>query len=135
MIRMDLTQVIINDASDAQIIVLREREGHRRFPILIGTTEAAAIDRGLHEKRTLRPMTHDLVNNVLNGLDVELERVVINDMRDKTFYAKLVIVADGSVIEVDSRPSDAIAVAALRDTPIYCEEKVLDEVCRDDDFD
>ena len=135
MIRMDLTQVVISRTSDAQVIVLKERDGHRSFPILIGTVEAAAIDRGLQEQRTPRPMTHDLVNNILDALGVELERVVINDMRDKTYYAKLVLKADGRTLEVDSRPSDAIAVACLRNTPIYAEEKVLQAVCKGDDFD
>jgi len=135
MIRMDLVQVIINEASDAQIIVLKEREGHRSFPILIGTVEAAAIDRGLHDQRTPRPMTHDLVNNVLNALGVDIERVVISDLRDKTFYAKLILVRDGETVEVDSRPSDAIAVATLRDAPLYAEERVVDAVCKGDDFD
>jgi len=135
MTRMDLAQVIINEASDAQIIVLKERDGHRSFPILIGSAEAGAIDRGLRDQRTPRPMTHDLVNNVLNALGVELERVVVNDMRNKTFYARLILVRDGEAIEVDSRPSDAIAVATLRDAPIYAEERVLQAVCKSDDFD
>ena len=77
-------------------------------------------------------MTHDLLNNLINDLDLTLERVVVNDLREKTFYAKLVILRDGEQMEVDSRPSDAIALATLRGTPIYVEEQVLSEVTRND---
>ena len=135
MVRMDLAQVIINEASDAQMIVLREREGSRAFSILIGTSEAAAIDRGLNERRLPRPMTHDLIDNVLTTLGVALERIVVNDLRDKTFFARLILQRDGETLEVDSRPSDAIALAVARNTPIYVEEKVLDAVCRSDGLD
>lgn len=128
MVRMELSQVIINEASEAQIIVLKEQDGPRSFPILIGTIEAAAIDRGVHERRTPRPMTHDLLNNLINDLDVHLERVVINDLRQKTFYARLVILRDGERIEVDSRPSDAIALAVRVGAPIFVEEEVFDMV-------
>ena len=132
MIRMELSQVIINEASDAQVIVLKERDGGRSFPIMIGPVEAAAINRGIHERPTLRPMTHDLLNNLINDLRLNLDRVVVSDLRDKTFYAKLVILRDGERVEVDSRPSDAIALATLRGTPIYVEEKVLSEVAREE---
>ena len=134
MVRMDLSQIVINDTSSEQVIVLKERDGHRSFSILIGIPEAMAIDRAINERRTLRPLTHDLLNSVLENLNVELERVVISDLRDKTFYGKLMLVRDGETIEVDSRPSDAIALAALRDTPLYVEERVLRQVCKADDL-
>ena len=134
MIRMELSRVIINETSEAQVIVLKEKEGLRSFPILIGIMEAAAIDRAVHERPLLRPLTHDLLNNILQNLDVDLDRVIINDLRGGTFYARLMLKRNGKEIEVDSRPSDAIALAAMRDTPIFVEEKVLDQVCKSDDF-
>ena len=134
MVRMDLSQIVINETSPEQMIVLKERDGRRSFSILIGISEAMAIDRAINERRAPRPLTHDLLNSVLQNLNVELERVVISDLRDKTFYGKLVLVRNGETIEIDSRPSDAIAIAALRDTPLYVEEKVLRQVCKADDL-
>jgi uncharacterized protein len=134
MVRMDLARVIINEGSQNQVIVLKEREGQRSFPILIGISEAAAIDRAINDRRTPRPMTHDLINNVLQNLGVELERIVVNDMREGTFFAKLVLERNGESVEVDSRPSDAIALAVVRNAPVYVEEKVLAQVCKADDF-
>jgi hypothetical protein len=131
---MDLSQIVINETSPEQMIVLKERDGRRSFSILIGISEAMAIDRAINERRAPRPLTHDLLNSVLQNLNVELERVVISDLRDKTFYGKLVLVRNGETIEIDSRPSDAIALAALRDTPLYVEEKVLRQVCKADDL-
>lgn len=129
MVRMDLARIIITETSDQQIIVLKERNGHRAFPIVIGIYEATAIDRGVREIVTERPLTHDLIRNILEALGVELLRVVINDLRDNTFYARLVLRRNGKEVEVDSRPSDAIALAVQKSTPIYVEEKVLDMVC------
>lgn len=134
MIRMELSRVVINETSEAQVIVLKEKEGPRSFPILIGIMEAAAIDRAVHERPLMRPLTHDLLNNILMQLDINLEKVIINDLRGGTFYARLMLSRNGEQIEIDSRPSDAIALAAMRDTPIYVEENVLEQVCKSDDF-
>jgi bifunctional DNase/RNase len=131
---MDLSRIIINETVAEQVIVLKEREGSRNFPIVIGIAEAMAIDRAINDRRALRPMTHDLIDSILRHLKWEVERVVVNDLRDKTFYAKLVLVKNGERVEVDSRPSDAIALAVLRDTPVYVEERVLRQVCKEDDL-
>lgn len=128
-VRVDLSRIIIQDTSDQQIIVLKERDGDRAFPIVIGDAEAAAIDRRLKKLQPARPMTHDLLANVLSMLDAVVERIVINALRDHTFFAKLVIRMGGNLIEVDSRPSDAIALGAATDTPIYVDEEVLRAVC------
>jgi len=132
MVRMVLSRIIINETVAEQVIVLKEREGNRNFPILIGISEAMAIDRAINDRRALRPMTHDLIDSILRHLKWEVERIVVNDLRDKTFYAKLVLVKNGERVEIDSRPSDAIAIAVLRDTPVYVEEKVLRQVCKED---
>lgn len=129
-VRMDLARIVIQDAHDQQIIFLRERGGEREFPIVIGDAEACAIDRRLKGYKRPRPMTHDLMADVIERLHGELEKIVINDLKDHTFFAKLVIRAQGEVIEVDSRPSDAIALGVASETPIFVSEHVLREVCR-----
>lgn len=130
MVEVDLTRIIINERSEQQVIVLKEKGGDRAFPILIGIYEATAIDRGVKEYRTPRPLTHDLICSMLRSLDVHLERIIVTDLRNQTFYAKLVLVQNGKCVEVDSRPSDAIAIAAQTGAPIFVEEKVLDEVVK-----
>lgn len=124
-VRVDLAKILICETQDQQLIVLRERNGQRALPIVIGLTEALAIDRRLKKVRLKRPMTHDLLANTLRALSAELERIVINDLKDQTFYAKLIIRHHGELIEVDSRPSDAIALGIGGEVPIYVEEHVL----------
>ena len=127
-IRVDLAQIVISETRDTQIIVLRERDGNRALPIVIGLTEALAIDRRIKGVQLQRPLTHDLLGNVIESLAAELEKIVINDLQDHTFYAKLVIRQQGELIEVDSRPSDAIALGVATEVPIYVEDHVLREV-------
>lgn len=128
-VRMDLARIVINDTSDQQIIILRERDGERQFPIVIGLTEAIAIDRRVKGIVTPRPLTHDLLANVISDLNGDLEKIVVHDLREHTFYAKLVIRRNGDLVEVDARPSDAIALGVGNETPIYVEEQVLQQVC------
>jgi len=128
-VEMELVQIIIQETTEQQIIVLRERDGNRSFPIVIGIAEALAIDRRLKGILPERPLTHDLLFNVINQLDGQLEQIVINDLRDHTFYARLIIRRDGRLIEIDSRPSDAIALGAVNNMPILVAEHVLKAVC------
>lgn len=127
-VRMDLAQIVISDTRDNQIIVLRERNGDRHLPIVIGLTEAYAIDRRIKGVEMMRPLTHDLLNNVIDSLEAELEKIVINDLQDHTFYAKLVIRHRAEIVEVDSRPSDAIALGVANEVPIFVEDHVLREI-------
>ena len=120
---------MITETSDHQIIVLKEKEGQRSFPIVIGLNEAWAIDRAVKGVTTPRPLTHDLITNVIEGLNAGVLKVVINDLRNNTFYAKIVLQKNGSTVEIDSRPSDAIALAMQRNTPIFVAKKVLEDVC------
>ena len=129
MIEMELSKILITETSDYQVIWLREKGGERTFPILIGIVEAAAIDRKVREIQVPRPLTHDLLTNVIIDLGAQLERVIVCSLKRSTFYAKLVIQHNGTTTEVDSRPSDAIAVAVRLDAPIFVEEDVLDHVC------
>jgi len=127
-VRMDLARIVISETSQEQIIVLRERDGSRQFPIVIGLTEAYAIDRRVKSITTARPLTHELLANVIHEMEGELDKIVIHDLREHTFYAKLVIRRDGRLFEVDARPSDAIALGVAGDTPIYVDEGVLRQV-------
>jgi len=135
LVRMDLARIIIREAADSQIIVLREREGDRTFSILIGLSEAVAIDRRVKGIESPRPLTHDLMANIIESMEGELEQIVINDLRDHTFFATLMIRRNGDLIPVDSRPSDAIALGVTNGTPIYVDEQVLRAVCMPDESD
>ncbi len=131
LVRMNLARIVIVDSDEDKMsmIVLREAEGERAFPILIGIHEAYAIDRRTKGILVQRPLTHDLIERLIEHLDCHLEQVVISELRDSTFYAKLVLRRDGRLIEVDSRPSDAIAIGAGTEAPIFVDESVLEEVC------
>ncbi len=131
LVRMTLARIVIVDSEEEKMsmIVLSEVDGERSFPILIGVHEAYAIDRRLKGIVVQRPLTHDLIEQLIGRLECELEHVVISELRDSTFYAKLVLRRNGDLIEVDSRPSDAIAIGAGGETPIFVDERVLQEVC------
>ena len=130
MVEVELARIVISETSDAQIVVLREKGNQRQFPIVIGIFEAAAIDRKLNDRPVLRPMTHDLLESVIRQLGVKLERIIVNDLRENTFYARIHLRKDagGEIIDVDSRPSDAIALAVRMDVPIYVEEQVFQKL-------
>lgn len=131
-VRMELSRILICEMHDLQIIELTEIGGSRKFPILIGLAEAEAIKRRFQGITIKRPLTHELLANIISAFDAELESITINDLSEHTFYAKLSIRrADGSTLEIDSRPSDAIALGIASEVPIYVEEFVLDEAQSD----
>ncbi len=127
-VRMELSKIIISENSDSQVIVLKEKYGDRSFPILIGIHEALAIDRRLKGIRFERPLTHQLLANVIRDMGGALEKIVIHDLRDHTFFAKLCVRRGQESIEIDSRPSDAIAVGIASEVPIFVADHVLAEV-------
>lgn len=129
-VRMELTRVIVSEINDQQAIYLTEKDGSRRFPILIGEFEAQIINRRLLEERPFRPLTHDLLRLVIEGLDGEPTEVVITEMKDHTYYAVLKIQRGDQELEIDCRPSDAIALSVHYEPPlpIYVSEDVLNEV-------
>jgi len=126
---MELQKIIISETQNEQIIVLKEVDGERHFPIMIGTSEADAINRRLNGFVMPRPMTHDLLASAIEKLGGKLERIEITNLANRTFFAKLVIEQDGQSIEIDSRPSDAIALGISNSVPIYVAAHVLDDVC------
>jgi bifunctional DNase/RNase len=128
---MQLARIVIVDSENekASMIVLREVDGDRAFPILIGINEAYAIDRRSKGQGLERPLTHDLLLGLIEGLGGKLERIVINELKEQTFYARLVIRLNGELREIDSRPSDALALGAGTSVPVFVDESVLNEVC------
>lgn len=125
LIEFELYQVIITEGSQTQVIVVREKGGDRFFPIYIGHNEAMAIDRKLNDIQVPRPLTHDLMHNMVEQLGGKLERIIVNDMRDDYYMALLDVRRDGETIQIDARPSDAIALAVRAKCQIFVEEQVL----------
>ena len=136
MIEMNLVGVRVELPTNQPIVLLREKEGERFLPIWIGAMEATAIAFALQGIVTARPMTHDLLKNLLEELGVSIDRIVITELRDGTFYAVIQMQQNGSSFEVSSRPSDAIALAVRVNVPVFANEEVLTEasiVIRDDE--
>jgi bifunctional DNase/RNase len=109
------------------IVLLKTADGNKFLPIWIGHPEAAAILMKLQGASTPRPMTHDLMADVIDQLDAEVTRITVTELRDNTFYASITVQQNGSEIEIDSRPSDAIAIAVRSDAPIFAAERVIEE--------
>lgn len=128
-VQMELRRIVISEVQDQQFIVLKEVDGERNFPIVIGLFEASSIERRVKGLSSPRPLTHDLIGNIVSQMGGEVQDVYINELRDHTYFARLRIRMDGELIEVDARPSDAIAVAVTLKVPIYVSEEVLSEVC------
>ena len=127
-VQMELKRIIISEVHEQQMIMLKEVDGERSFSIMIGIFEATSIDRRVKGTPSPRPLTHDLVASVIEHLGGELQDIFISELRDHTYFAKLRIRQDGELIEVDCRPSDAIALAVTAKVPIYVAEDVLGEV-------
>ena len=124
---MELIGVRIELPSNAPIVLLRETDGEGRLlPIFIGGAEAQAIALAMEEVDTPRPMTHDLFKNVLDDLGVRLERIVVTELRDRTFYAELELKGGNGARRISSRPSDAVALAVRTGAPIFADESVLE---------
>ena len=109
------------------IVLLKTSDGNKFLPIWIGHPEAAAILMKLQGASTPRPMTHDLLADMLEQLDAEVTRITVTELRDNTFYASITVQQNGAEIEIDSRPSDAIAIAVRSDAPIFAAERVIEE--------
>jgi bifunctional DNase/RNase len=125
---MELRRIIISEIHEQQVIKLKEVDGERAFPIVIGIFEATSIDRRVKGIPNPRPLTHDLVTNVVESLGGEIQDLYISELRENTYFAKLRVRKEGELIEIDCRPSDAIALAVTAKVPIYGAEDVLGEV-------
>jgi bifunctional DNase/RNase len=125
-VEMKIKGLMIDPVSNMPIIILRKPEGDAVLPIWVGIFEANAIAMQIEKIQSPRPMTHDLLCNVISDLHARVERVVITDLRDNTFFATIHIVRDSEHLAVDARPSDAMAIALRLNAPILVEESVLD---------
>jgi bifunctional DNase/RNase len=131
-VQMELRRIIISEVDDHQVIILKEVDGERSFPIVIGIFEATSIDRRVKGMQSPRPLTHDLIASVVEQLGGEVQDIVISDLEEHTYFAKLRIRKEGDLIEVDCRPSDAIAIAVTAKVPIYVSEQVLGEAIEEE---
>ena len=127
MLELSLVGVRVELPSNQPIVLLKEVNGDRYLPIWIGAVEATAIAFALQGIETPRPMTHDLLRDILTETDVQVDRILISDLVDSTFFATIRMGRDGKALEVSSRPSDAIALAVRINAPIYAAEEVLDQ--------
>ena len=128
-VEMKLSRIVINEIGESQAVYLKEVDGERVLPIAIGFFEATSITRRVREVTSPRPLTHDLVVGVVEDLGGELQDVVITHLKDSTYFADLRVRLGSDLVQIDSRPSDAIAVAVSCDPPlpIYVEQEVLDK--------
>jgi len=127
MIELILSKIKIDENRSEQIIVLKEREGERFLPVVIGMAEVNSIKLKLSGITPPRPLTHDLLLNILQQLDTELDHILIDKLENNTFYAKLVLQRNGERLIVDARPSDSVALALRAGTAIFVEEDVMDK--------
>ena len=127
MVEMELNKIIIDEKRQDQIIVLKEKEGDRFLPIVIGFLEANAIKMKISGVVPPRPLTHDLLQNVIESLNVGVQKIIIDKLQDSTFYAKIVLNSKMGTNEtvIDARPSDSIALAVRTKAPIFVEEEVI----------
>ena len=129
MIQVELSRIVISEINSQQVIFLKEKDGPREFPIIIGIFEATSIDRKVKGFQPQRPLTHDLIASIVEALGGRFNDVLITRMEEQTFYAAIRLVRGEELIEIDARPSDAIAVAVSCDPPlpIFMEETVLEK--------
>jgi len=125
MIKVELSRIVIDEERHEQVIVLKEKNGTKLLPIVIGLNEALAIRMHLSGFRPPRPLTHDLIKSLLDNLDISLEKVVIDKLIDSTFHAKLHLITPQGKKIIDARPSDSIALAVRTKSPLYVEEEVF----------
>ncbi|MGB6198925.1 MAG: bifunctional nuclease family protein [Candidatus Acidiferrales bacterium] len=124
-VEMKIRGLMMDPVTNMPIVVLKDAHGSAVLPVWVGIYEANAIALEIEKVQTPRPMTHDLLRNVLLGLNVRVQKVVVNDLRDDTFYALIWIEREGRMMSIDSRPSDALALALRVDCPIFVEDEVL----------
>ena len=123
---MTIKGLMVDPITNMPIIILRDKDGQRVLPIWVGVFEANAIALQMENVTTPRPMTHDLLKNVIFDLKADIQKIVVSDLRENTFYALIYLVVNGEPVAIDARPSDAIALALRAQAPIYVEDRVID---------
>ena len=125
MVEMELSKIVIDEKRHDQLIVLKEKDGERLLPIVIGLNEASAIKLKLSGFEPPRPLTHDLLHTTIKNLEADVDRIVIDKIEDNTFHAKVILKHGGKFKTIDARPSDSIALAVRAKAPIFVEDDVL----------
>lgn len=126
MIEVKVTGLIVDDASKSPVVILQEVNGQRYLPIWIGPFEAQAIANEIQGKHFPRPLTHDLLYSTVGSLKATVQRILISDLKEKTFFASIILERDGEVVSLDARPSDSIALAVRAGAPIFVAERVFE---------
>jgi len=127
MIEMTIDSIRMSLMNYQRVVILKEKDGERYLPIWIGPAEADSIAIKLQDVQVPRPMTHDLLCSAIKALGARINSIIVNDLRNDTFYARILLIVDGKDMEIDSRPSDAIALAVRVEVPIYADESVLEK--------
>ena len=125
-IEMTIKGLMVDPITNMPIIILRDKDGQRVLPIWVGVFEANAIALQMENVTTPRPMTHDLLKNVISDLKADIQKIVVSDLRENTFYALIYLLVNGEPVAIDARPSDAIALALRAQAPIFVEDRVID---------
>lgn len=125
---MSIDSIRVSLTNYQRVVILKVKDSDRYLPIWIGATEADAIALKLQDMNVPRPLTHDLLGSVISSLGAQVSHILVSDLSDDTFYAKIVLEFDGGQVEIDSRPSDAIALAVRADAPIFAEDAVIEKV-------
>ena len=126
MVEMKVQGLFFDSETNQSVVILKEEATGRTLPIWVGLFEANAITMGMEHTWTPRPMTHDLMKNIIEGMNANVRKITVSDLRSNTFYAIITLEVEGRAVEIDSRPSDAIALALRVKAPIFVAEKVLD---------
>lgn len=127
MLEMTIESIRVSMLNHQRVVILKEKESERYLPIWIGPAEADAIAVKLQDYQVPRPLTHDLLGNIIGELGAAVNSIIVCDLKNDTFYAKIILATDGKQVEVDARPSDAIALAVRVKVPIFADESVLDK--------
>lgn len=125
-IEMTIKGLMIDPITNMPIVILKDKEGERVLPIWVGVFEANAIALQIENISTPRPMTHDLIRNILNEIEADVQRIVVYELRENTFYAMIYLDREGEIMAIDARPSDAIALALRTKSPIFVEDDVVE---------
>ena len=126
MVEMKVEGLTLDPLTNMPIIILKDLAGDKALPIWVGYFEANAIALEIEKINTPRPMTHDLLNNIISSLQAKVKHILVTDLKDNTFFAEISVIQNGSDMTIDSRPSDAIALALRSKSPIFVEEKVIE---------
>ena len=125
LIEMSIKGLMVDPITNTPIVILRDKDGQRVLPIWVGIFEANAIALQIENVTTLRPMTHDLLKNIIQDLSATVQKIVVSDLQENTFYAQIYLLLNGETLAIDARPSDAIALALRTRAPIFVEDAVI----------